>query len=610
MSKLTFVFVHGLSGWGSYDAAYQRMPYWGMRGGDLIACLRGQGFDCYAASVAPTGSAWDRACELYAQLAGSRVDYGKAHSAEYRHERFGRDFSACPLIPAWGDETRLVLLGHSFGGATVRLFSELLAHGDAAEQEAGADSPLFRGGLEHRIHSLVTLASPMNGTTAYDLFADPAFDPSAVRVPRWSRIPARMMSLGTRPKQDARDPRDYACYDMRVDQALALNRRIRTLPNVYYFSVPCRFTDRQQDGTHRPRKGMEPLFFARSCQIGAYAGTTPGGVALDESWRENDGLVNTLSARAPLGEPAQPLDEGRIPPGIWNVLPTVEGDHMWPQGGLLRRHEIRDFYLKLLRMIASCPAQVAYRVTVNGIEVVARYSQRAIREVFLPLLQRLSALQRRKGKRILVLLAAPPGAGKSTLASFLAELSGTHPELQPVQVIGMDGFHRRQEYLQSHFVQREGRELPMVEIKGAPVTFDLEKLTESVRQVASGGVCGWPVYDRLLHNPTENALRVDGQIILLEGNYLLLDEDGWRDLRSMADYTISIRADVDLLRRRLIDRRIRTGVDPEPAVRFVDFSDMPNVRLCLRETLPADLELALDADGDCHPVSEKNSADD
>ncbi|MBR1607573.1 MAG: hypothetical protein IJ664_07660 [Clostridia bacterium] len=53
MRKLTFVFVHGLSGWGSYDAAYRRMPYWGMRGGDLMAFLRQRGYDCYAASVAP-----------------------------------------------------------------------------------------------------------------------------------------------------------------------------------------------------------------------------------------------------------------------------------------------------------------------------------------------------------------------------------------------------------------------------------------------------------------------------------------------------------------------------------------------------------------------------
>ena len=101
--NLTYVFVHGLSRWGSYDERYQKMPYWGMRNGDLMTFLRKQGFSCYAASVSPTGSAWDRACELYAQIAGTVVDYGKAHSEKYRHDRFGKDFSKCPLIPEWND---------------------------------------------------------------------------------------------------------------------------------------------------------------------------------------------------------------------------------------------------------------------------------------------------------------------------------------------------------------------------------------------------------------------------------------------------------------------------------------------------------------------------
>lgn len=351
MSKLKFVFVHGLSGWGSYDPMYRRMPYWGMHGGDLMAYLRQQGFDCHAASVAPTGSAWDRACELYAQLAGARVDYGRAHSEVYRHGRWGQDYTGCPLIPQWRDDTRLVLLGHSFGGATVRLFSELLAHGDEAERAAGADSAFFQGGMEKRIHGIVTLAAPMNGTTAYDLFSDPAFDPTGVKVPWWSKGMARMMSLGTKPKRDGRDERDYADFDMHIDNAMAMNCRISTLPQVFYFSVPCGFTRAQKDGTHKPRRGMEPLIVMRACQIGAYTGKTAGGVIIDEGWRGNDGLVNTVSAMAPTGAPSKPLEEGRIVPGVWNVFPTVEGDHMWPQGGLMRRHDIRGFYLKLLRMI-------------------------------------------------------------------------------------------------------------------------------------------------------------------------------------------------------------------------------------------------------------------
>jgi triacylglycerol esterase/lipase EstA (alpha/beta hydrolase family) len=230
MSKLKYVFVRGMSGWGSYDPMYRRMPYWGMHGGNLMAYLRQQGFDCHAASVAPTGSAWDRACELYAQLAGARVDYGRAHSEVYRHGRWGQDYTGCPLIPQWRDDTRLVLLGHSFGGATVRLFSELLAHGDKAERAAGADSVFFLGGMEKRIHGIVTLAAPMNGTTAYDLFSDPAFDPTGVKVSWWIKGMARMMSLGTKPKRDGGDERDYADFVMHIDNAMAMNRRISTLP--------------------------------------------------------------------------------------------------------------------------------------------------------------------------------------------------------------------------------------------------------------------------------------------------------------------------------------------------------------------------------------------
>ena len=246
---------------------------------------------------------------------------------------------------------------------------------------------------------------------------------------------------------------------------------------------------------------------------------------------------------------------------------------------------------------------IDYQVTINGIDVAASYSERAVEEIFLPLLRKLTKLQQEKERRILVMLAAPPGAGKSTLLSFLEHLTYEHDDLGSIQTIGMDGFHRRQEYLVSHTVQRDGEEIPMVKIKGAPITFDLEYLTKSVKRVAAGEVCGWPVYNRLLHNPTENALTVSGEIVILEGNYLLLNETGWSELKNYADYTISVSAEEDFLRARLIDRRIKTGVDPEAATQFVDFSDMPNVRLCLTKTAAADIELGIDSDGDYHIIS-------
>ncbi|SDA53800.1 hypothetical protein SAMN02910275_01091 [Butyrivibrio sp. INlla18] len=237
-----------------------------------------------------------------------------------------------------------------------------------------------------------------------------------------------------------------------------------------------------------------------------------------------------------------------------------------------------------------------YKANINGIDIEAVYSQESIDGIFKPLLLKLSQMHDEKKKRILVMLAAPPGAGKSTLVSFLEKLSKEVIPGKKLQAIGMDGFHRRQEYLLTHKTMVDGRELPMVDIKGAPVTFDSEALRCKIQEVCREKSCKWPIYDRLLHNPVEDAITVDGDIVLLEGNYLLADIDGFRDLSELADYTISISAKEELLRKRLIDRKEASGNTRQKAEKFVDFSDMANVRLCLQKTRKADLELVVSSD--------------
>lgn len=235
--------------------------------------------------------------------------------------------------------------------------------------------------------------------------------------------------------------------------------------------------------------------------------------------------------------------------------------------------------------------------TINGIVVDASFSRESIKEIFIPLLKHLSSMCSEKQARILVMLAAPPGAGKSTLVSFLEYLAKDAVPEKAFQAIGMDGFHRKQEYLLTHTAIVDGKEIPMVSIKGAPVTFDLERLQEKISELMEGHPCRWPIYDRLLHNPVEDAITVDSDIVFLEGNYLLLDIDGWRDLSDYADFTISLSANEELLRKRLIARRVATGVNQEDAEKFVDFSDMANVRLCLENSKKADLELEITQDG-------------
>ena len=354
--KLQYIFVHGLSGWGSYDERYQKRPYWGMKNGDLMEHLRDLGHDCYAASVAPKGSAWDRACELYAQLAGTITDYGAAHTAKAKHARYGRDFSGEPLIGVWDEEHPVVLIGHSFGGATVRLFSQILVNGEKEEQDNTdpADlSPFFKGNSEKLIRGIITLAAPHNGTTSYDMYDDPDFDPYAVKVPPFYRMLGKVISLINRTEPDGRESFDYAPYDMHIDNADALNRKIETIPYVYYWSYPASSTE-VRNGVSCPKKEItEPLFIMTSTRMGSYQGKTKGGIVIDPTWQENDGLVNTVSAKAPSHSPQKDFEAGNIRPGIWNIMPKYPYDHMSFQGGMMKHHDIFPFYEQIMKMAAS-----------------------------------------------------------------------------------------------------------------------------------------------------------------------------------------------------------------------------------------------------------------
>lgn len=355
-TNYTYVFVHGLSGWGSYDSTYKLMPYWGMFGGDLMKYLNDKGFHAVCASVSPRGSAWDRACELYAELAGTRVDYGKAHSERCGHERFGEDYSGRALVKSFSEQDKISLLGHSFGGATVRLFASVMEKGSAEEQAATPASELsdyFKGGKGSWIYSLTSLAAPHNGTTAYsDEDAQELVAQEQANTNPLESALQGLMSQANSQKTNDRILEDYADYDMYIDNALALNETILTLPQTYYFSIACSCTKQLPDGTWTPiNSKMEILFRSSSRLLGKYTGTTKGGYVIDETWLENDGLVNTVSAKAPFGAPQQDYDPANVPQGVWNILPVYQGDHMALQGGLFKTNDVKDLYVEHLSMI-------------------------------------------------------------------------------------------------------------------------------------------------------------------------------------------------------------------------------------------------------------------
>ncbi len=351
-TNYTYVFVHGYAGWGSYDTKDKVMPYWGMFGGDLMKYLNARGYDCRSASVDPGGSAWDRACELYAQLTGTRVDYGAAHSAKCKHERFGEDFTGRALVDGFSAKEKINFVGHSFGGTTILLLSDLLANGNAEERKAAKDaSGLFKGGKGNWINSITCLATPFNGTTAYSIAQD--IDAGVYERTIDEKIFSPLLESAGQSKQDGRISEDSASNDMLVDNAIRMTKNIKMIRGVYYFSIPCCCTVEDSDGhqTRDTQLWAEPFVRTRIERMGSYENTTPGGVKLDKKWWPNDGLVNTYSARAPFSAPQKDFDKSNIKAAVWNVMPVYRGDHQSLTGDMMHVNMVRTVYVDLLEMI-------------------------------------------------------------------------------------------------------------------------------------------------------------------------------------------------------------------------------------------------------------------
>ncbi|NLX93521.1 MAG: hypothetical protein GXZ02_06605 [Clostridiales bacterium] len=357
-----YIFVSGYCGWGQYDKMNDFMSYWGMRNGDLIEHLNAQGFDCYAASVDPVGSAWDRACELYAQLTGTVVDYGFVHSTVYNHPRFGTDYSSNPLITGWGANKKVNLIGHSFGGATIRLLSALLANGaqDEVDGTDGAVSGLFTGGKTDWINSITALSSPHNGATILDLPAKllalltndggkvvGTINDGPIGLINYFKSVFKVFNNGM--------GKDTGAYDLSLDGAAGLNEKIPTFSSIYYFSLPADSSSPARLSNNRfPNARLTDFaFWPSGLVIGIKRGVSTGGIVYGKSWLNNDGVTNTISCLAPKDAPQKAFDKNNVTPGIWQVMPTLQGDHLAITGGLIREVDVKAFYVDHMNLINS-----------------------------------------------------------------------------------------------------------------------------------------------------------------------------------------------------------------------------------------------------------------
>jgi len=135
--------------------------------------------------------------------------------------------------------------------------------------------------------------------------------------------------------------------------------------------------------------------------------------------------------------------------------------------------------------------------------------------------------------------------------------------------------------------------------KGAPHTFDLDGFRAMLERLRrdEGREVAVPVFDRSIEIARAGAriINPDVRIILAEGNYLLLDEPGWRDLAPLFDLTVMIEASEDTLVERLTQRWLGFNYGPEALIEKLEGNDLPNMRLVLEKSRPADISIRSDS---------------
>ena len=186
--------------------------------------------------------------------------------------------------------------------------------------------------------------------------------------------------------------------------------------------------------------------------------------------------------------------------------------------------------------------------------------------------------QRAAGQgRYLTALAGPPGAGKSTLAAALVEALG-----QGAKAVPMDGFH----YDDRVLIARGARGR-----KGAPDTFDAQGFFHLLRRLRTEAEVAIPLFDRDLEISRAGAdiVMPEDRLLVVEGNYLLLNEAPWPEAAPLFDLTVWIDVPEAELDRRLLARWAHYGKTPTAARAWIDSNDMPNIRRVTQNSHPADL---------------------
>lgn len=185
------------------------------------------------------------------------------------------------------------------------------------------------------------------------------------------------------------------------------------------------------------------------------------------------------------------------------------------------------------------------------------------------------------GNRCLVAVAGPPGAGKSTLANELkAAINGADKRCC---VVPMDGFHLDNRVL---------NELGLIARKGSIKTFDSEGFVQTIKRIhSSSHEVIVPVFDRDQDIAIAGAQRVlpSDVVVLVEGNYLLIDEQPWSELENLFDVKIFMNPGMDEVEKRILARWSNAQLEKSVIDQRTYENDLPNAKFVLTHSNLSDV---------------------
>lgn len=147
----------------------------------------------------------------------------------------------------------------------------------------------------------------------------------------------------------------------------------------------------------------------------------------------------------------------------------------------------------------------------------------------------------------------------------------------------MDGFHLSNAVLEEKKVR---------DIKGAPITFDVDGFADLLRRVRNNSNQNiyYPVFDRAREESiaAQGVVSPEAKLIIVEGNYLCHDRDGWENILALLDETWYLQIDDEVRKKRLIDRHIQFGKSPDAAREWALGTDEVNAAQIAQNSSRAD----------------------